>query len=192
MKKLWVILLVTGAVCTCMVQTSFAQNKARRGVSGPMAPVHVGSATLNLGIGIGSEYKDHYYNSPFGMKAAVEWGLWHAGPGTITLGAEAGASFSNGGYYDDYRSRTAIIAMRSAWHYGWKVKGLDTYGGFSGGVGFHHYGYRNNNRFEGDQVIPVFGAFIGASYFVAPRFGFNAEAGYDITRFQVGVIFKLK
>ena len=175
------ILALTG-----IATTSKAQSK------GPATAFRVGSTTLNLGIGVGSEYKGSYYNAPFGMKAAVEWGLWHAGPGTVSLGAETGVSFANGGYYDDYRSHTAVIAMRSAWHYGWKVRGLDTYAGLSAGLGFHHYDYRNDNKYTYNEVIPVVGAFIGASYFVAPRFGFNAEAGYDITNFQVGVIFKLK
>ncbi|MEO5595229.1 MAG: hypothetical protein ABIR15_12020 [Chitinophagaceae bacterium] len=191
MKKSLIISIITAAFCTASVKTLNAQSKTR-GNSGPIAPVRIGSVTLNLGVGIGSEYKGDYYNSPFGIKGAVEWGLWHGGPGTITLGIETGASFSNGGYYDDYRSRTAIVAMRSAWHYGWKVRGLDTYGGFSAGMGFHHYGYHHNDDFNENTVIPVFGGFVGASYFVAPRFGFNAEAGYDITNFQAGVIFKLK
>ncbi|MEO5684322.1 MAG: hypothetical protein ABIQ88_16900 [Chitinophagaceae bacterium] len=189
MKKLTFIPVIMALFCIGLANEAAAQTK------GPMAPVKVGSVTLNIGAGIGSEYKGDYYKSPFGMKGAVEWGLWQAGPGTITLGAETGVSFSNGGgRYDDYRSRTAIIAGRSAWHYGWKVRGLDTYGGFSAGLGFHHYDYRYNanDKFDRNQVIPVIGAFVGASYFVAPRFGFNAEAGYDITNFQVGVIFKLK
>ena len=193
MKKIVIAFLFTTAGCIGMVQHSMAQSKrSRHTAGGPVTPVRVGSATLNLGIGLGSEYKGDYYKSPFGMKAAVEWGLWHAGPGAITLGAETGVSFSNGGYYSDYHSRTAIIAMRSAWHYGWKVRGLDTYGGFSAGIGFHHKDYRNNNKYDANEVIPVLGAFVGASYFVTPQFGFNAEAGYDITSFQVGVIFKLK
>jgi hypothetical protein len=42
-----------------------------------------------------------------------------------------------------------------------------------------------------NTVIPIFGAFVGASYFVTPFFGFNAELGYDITDVQAGIIFKL-
>lgn len=189
MKKIFISAVITLFCITA--QHAVAQSRLR-GNSNPLAPVSVGSVTFNLGAGVGSEYKDDYYNSPFGLKAAVEWGLWHAGPGTITLGAETGTSFSNGGYYNDYKSSTTVAAIRSAWHYGWKVRGLDTYGGFSAGLGFHHYGYLNDSRYNYNQVIPVAGAFIGASYFVTPRFGFNAEAGYDITDFQVGVIFKLK
>ncbi len=192
MKKIVLGFLFTAASFVTL-QPLMAQSKRRNNATtGPVTPMRVGSVTLNLGIGLGGEYKGDYYKSPLGIKAAVEWGLWQAGPGVITLGAETGATFSNGGYYDDYHSRTAVIAMRSAWHYGWKVRGLDTYGGFSAGLGFHHKDYRNNNRYSRNEVIPVLGAFVGASYFVAPRFGFNAEAGYDITAFQVGVIFKLK
>jgi hypothetical protein len=191
MKRISFISLFTTVLCIGMTQHSLAQSRLK-GNSGPVTPVRVGSVTLNLGAGTGSEYKDDYYNSPLGLKAAIEWGLWHAGPGTITLGAETGVSLSNGGYYSDYRSNTTVMAIRSAWHYGWKVRGLDTYGGFSAGLGFHHYQYLNDNRYDANQVIPVPGAFVGASYFVTRRFGFNAEAGYDITDFQVGILFRLK
>ncbi|MBS1667458.1 MAG: hypothetical protein JST58_08780 [Bacteroidetes bacterium] len=160
--------------------------------SGPVTPVRVGSLLFNAGLGVGANYQGDYYNTPFGTKLALEWGLWHAGPGTITLGPEVGGSFSNGGYYNDYRASTIVVAMRSAWHYGWKVPGLDTYGGLSAGIGFHHYNYRNNTDYVYNQAIPVLGGFIGASYFISPTFGFNAEAGSDITNFQVGIVVKLK
>jgi hypothetical protein len=160
--------------------------------AGPVTPVRVGSTILNLGIGIGAEYKGDYYRSAFGTKIAAEWGLWQAGPGVITLGPEFGASFSNKGYRNNYKTRTVIAAIRSAWHYGWKVPGLDTYGGVSAGIGFHHYEYKDNGDYDSNEVIPVPGVFIGASYFVTPAFGFNMEAGYDITNLQVGIVFKLK
>lgn len=159
---------------------------------GVITPVKVGSVVLNLGAGAGAGYRDDYNDAAFGTKIAAEWGLWKAGPGVITLGAEAGGSFSNGYYNSDYRARTIIIAGRSAWHYGWKVRGLDTYGGLSAGLGFHHYDYRNNMHDDRSEVIPVAGIFVGASYFITPVFGFNAEAGYDITNLQIGVVFKLK
>ncbi|HTD39932.1 MAG TPA: hypothetical protein VK671_04870, partial [Mucilaginibacter sp.] len=82
-------------------------------------------------------------------------------------------------------------AARAAWHYGWLVRGLDTYGGVSAGLGFHHYEYDNPNFYSHDSVISVPGIFVGASYFVTPTFGFNAEAGRDITNVQIGVVFKL-
>lgn len=151
-----------------------------------------GSVTFNAGFGVGNEYNSDYYNSALGTKAAIEAGLWNAGPGVISLGGEVGASFSNGGYYDNYRTRTFIIAGRSAWHNGWNVRGLDTYAGLSAGVGFHNYKYDNKGAVTQSEVIPVFGGFIGASYFITPAFGFNIEAGYDITQVQGGIILKIK
>lgn len=159
---------------------------------GPISPVKKGSVTFNAGVGIGNEYNSNYYNSAFGTKAAIEVGLWQAGPGVISLGGEAGASFSNGGLYSGYKTRTVVVAGRSAWHHGWNVKGLDTYAGLSAGAGFNNYRYNNNGKVNENEVIPVFGGFVGASYFVTPVFGFNIEAGYDITQIQGGIVLKLK
>ncbi|MEP7163686.1 MAG: hypothetical protein ABI741_03275 [Ferruginibacter sp.] len=167
-----------------------------------VTPFRKGSVTVNLGVGMGVDYKGDYkyYNSGngFGTKAALEVGVWQAGPGVVSLGAEVGGTFSNGTNkkYNDFRSRTVIVAGRSAWHYGWKVSGLDTYAGVSAGAGFHHYDYYDDhnvpNYYKNDEVIPVFGGFVGASYFFTPGFGVNVEAGYDITNIQAGVIFKLR
>ncbi|MDH7460996.1 hypothetical protein QEG73_06885 [Chitinophagaceae bacterium 26-R-25] len=182
--------IILGALLigSLLTGTAEAQSKSAQ----PVSPMRVGSATLNLGIGVGAPYDGHYNGNAFGTKIAAEWGLWQAGPGVITLGGEFGGSFSNKSYYNDHdhwQARTIVLAMRSAWHYGWKVKGLDTYAGLSAGIGFERYGYEDNRE---NDVIPVFGGFVGASYFFTPGFGVNAEAGYDITNFQVGVVFKLK
>jgi hypothetical protein len=187
MKKIQFIVLLAAITCGNLTATN-AQTKRS---NGQVTPVKVGTVLLNIGVGVGAEYKGDYYNTAPAIKAALEFGLWQAGPGVITLGAAVGGSTSKGGfYYNDYKSSTIVIAGRSAWHYGWKVRGLDTYAGLSAGIGFHNYNYVNNNK--KDQVIPVLGGFVGASYFVTPRFGFNVEAGYDITSFQGGVVFKLK
>ncbi|HRI25497.1 MAG TPA: hypothetical protein PLZ45_12535 [Ferruginibacter sp.] len=151
-----------------------------------------GSITFNAGVGAGTEYKSDYYNSALGTKGSLEFGLWQAGPGVISLGVEAGTSFSNGGYYNDYKTSTVVVAGRSAWHHGWNVRNLDTYAGLSAGVGFHQYRYSNNGKVKQDEIIPVFGGFVGASYFITPSFGLNIEAGYDITQVQGGIIIKLK
>lgn len=183
MKKVSVLVIALFSIC--FSQNAFSQSKSHVGAS----PVEVGSTILNLGIGVGANYKGENYNTAFGFKAALEFGLWEAGPGVITLGPEIGSSISTGNYQSyNYDTRTFIIAARSAWHFGWNVPNLDTYGGFSGGIGFHHYD--NGNDPSSSTVIPVFGVFVGASYFVSPTFGFNAEAGYDITAFQAGVVFK--
>ncbi|MBL0183195.1 MAG: hypothetical protein IPP96_13200 [Chitinophagaceae bacterium] len=177
------ILFSLGIISTAVVS---AQDR------GIVSPVEKGSITFNAGVGTGTEYKSDYYNSALGTKASIEAGLWNAGPGVITLGVEAGTSFSNGGYYDNYKTSTLIVAGRSAWHHGWNVRNLDTYAGLSAGVGFHQYRYNKNGEVKQNEVIPVFGGFVGASYFITPRFGVNIEAGYDITQIQGGIIFKLK
>ena len=76
-------------------QRVFSQNKGGSGGSGPM---QLGSVLLNMGIGIGADYKGESYGTPFGFKVAAEFGLWDAGPGVISLGPELGASFSSGAY----------------------------------------------------------------------------------------------
>jgi hypothetical protein len=142
--------------------------------------------------GIGNEYNSNYYNSALGTKAVIEAGLWQAGPGVITLGGEVGGSFSSGGTLDNYKASTVIVAGRSAWHHGWNVRGLDTYAGLSAGIGFNQYKYNKNGTVKQSETIPVFGGFVGASYFITPSFGINLEAGYDITQIQGGIILKLK
>lgn len=159
----------------------------------PVSPVEKGSVIFNAGVGIGNEYNSNYYNKALGTKAAVEVGMWQAGPGVITLGVQAGGTFANGGTLDNYKAHTLIVAGRSAWHHGWNVKGLDTYAGLSAGAGFNQYSYnKNEDRIKQNEVIPVFGGFVGASYFITPSFGFNVEAGRDITQIQGGIVFKLK
>ncbi len=161
-------------------------------LQGDIAPFGVGSATANLGVGVGAPYDGD--NGGFGFKLAAEYGIWQAGPGVISLGPEVGMSISSNYhhlYNDNYRGHTLVVAARGAYHYGWGVAGLDTYGGFSFGPGFHHLENKTTG-FTDNTTLPIFGAFVGASYFINPQFGFNAEAGFDITNFQVGVIVKLQ
>lgn len=173
-----------------MLGASLSASAQSRGVNGPTQPVQVGSVILNLGLGVGANYQNANYNSAFGTKASMEVGLWEAGPGVITLGGEIGGSFTNGGYDDNYKAHTIVVAGRAAWHAGWGIKGLDTYGGVSAGPGFRHVHY-DDPTYNNNDVVAALGIFVGASYFVTPNFGFNAEAGYDITNLQVGIVFKL-
>ncbi len=192
MKKVIVPLVVL--VSVLFTQRTFSQTSHHTGANGVVTPMEVGSIFLNLGVGVGADYKGESYGTPFGFKASAEYGLWDAGPGVITLGPEIGGTFSsstNSGF--NTKANTFVTAGRAAWHYGWEVPNLDTYGGFSAGLGFHSYTYNDgNNEISNNTVIPAFGAFAGASYFITPTFGFNAEFGFDITNFQVGVVFKLQ
>jgi hypothetical protein len=192
MKK--VIVPFVFLVSVLSSQHTFSQSSHSSGANGVVTPMEVGSIFLNLGVGVGADYKGESYGTPFGFKASAEYGLWDAGPGVITLGPEIGGTFSSGtnsGFTT--KSNTFVTAGRAAWHYGWQVPNLDTYGGFSAGLGFHSYTYDDGNyNTSNNTVIPAFGAFAGASYFITPTFGFNAEFGFDITNFQVGVVFKLQ
>ncbi|MEO6254049.1 MAG: hypothetical protein ABIO79_12120 [Ferruginibacter sp.] len=180
MKKQNLIFAILFSLGIVSVATSTAQSFEK------------GSVTFSAGVGVGAEYNSNYYNSAFGTKAVLEAGMWQAGPGVISLGAEFGGTFSNGGTLNNYRARTIVVAGRSAWHHGWNVKGLDTYAGLSAGAGFNQYRYENNEVVRQNEVIPVFGAFVGASYYITPTFGVNIEAGRDITQVQAGIIFKIK
>jgi hypothetical protein len=178
-------------------QNLYSQSKSHSTTNGETTPMQLGSVFVNAGIGVGANYYGSYdYGTAFGFKIAAEFGLWQAGPGVISLGPEIGGSFSTGaygGYYSgDGTNNAFVIACRGAWHFGWNVPNLDTYAGASAGIGFNHYTYYSNNSNSNNRVIPAFGGFVGASYFINPNFGFNAEAGYDITLFQVGVVFKIQ
>ncbi|MFT3908433.1 MAG: hypothetical protein QM737_03340 [Ferruginibacter sp.] len=188
--------IIPATLLIFILSISIASNAQSR--KGLVTPFRKGTVTFNAGVGFGTDYKNEYSSSSaIGTKAAFEFGVWKAGPGIISLGIEAGATTSNRSdryHYDDFRAHTIVVAGRSAWHYGWKVPGLDTYAGISTGAGFHHYDYYKNphDRYDYNDVIPVVGAFVGVSYFFSPVFGVNAEAGFDITSVQGGIIFKLK
>jgi hypothetical protein len=194
MTKLLTVRTLLIATLLGIAISSSAQHPGQHAPTGPTTPMEVGTVTVSGGLGVGSYYDGDYYNAAFGLKGVVEAGIWEAGPGVVTLGGEIGGSFSSGGYqyYNNYSSRTVIVAARAAWHYGWQVPGLDTYGGVSAGLGFHHYQYSDPGSYSHNSVIAVPGIFVGASYFVTPTFGFNAEAGHDITDVQVGIIFKIQ
>lgn len=184
MKTTKIFPLIVPVMALFIASTAVAQ--------APTEPVGKGSVTFSAGIGVGNEYNSNYYNSAVGTKAVIEAGLWNAGPGTITLGGEVGGSFSKGGRLNNYKAHTLVIAGRSAWHHGWNVKGLDTYAGLAAGAGFNQYSYNDGETIRQNEVIPVFGGFVGASYFFTPVFGVNVEAGYDITQVQAGIVLKLK
>ncbi len=193
MKRKIITAAATLFLCIGVAADSIAQKS-----NSPVTPFRKGSVTLNLGVGFGTDYKNDFRSSStFGTKAALEFGIWKAGPGVVSLGAEVGATTSNKSnknFNNDFKANTIVVAGRSAWHYGWKVPGLDTYGGVSAGAAFYHYDYDNNGgpRSDFNDVFPVLGGFVGASYFFTPSFGVNAEAGFDITSLQAGVIFKFK
>jgi len=198
MKKMKLILGVVAMSAAALISN---QAQAQKG-NGSGNTFDVGSTTLNIGIGLGrgsyggyGYYGSSYYGygNAFGVKAAVERGMWQLGPGVLSLGAEVGGSFSNA-HYNGYKSNIIIVAIRSAYHFGWNVDKLDTYGGVSLGPGFRSYNYTDqqvSNKYTKHDVVVSPGIYVGASYCCSPNIGVNVEAGYDITQIQGGIIFKL-
>src|ERR1035438_2490569 len=146
MKKttyIFISLMLSGYI---FVTDTFAQK-------GPVDPMSVDSWTLNMGIGAGIHYNTGVYAPGFGpgLQFSFEKGMWQLGPGVLTLGAEMGFSYFSytgfygayyyhGVYYGDFYYKchwlNFIMAARCAYHYGWKVPGLDTYGGIATGIRF--------------------------------------------------------
>lgn len=189
---IFISILFSGCIFT---NDTFAQK-------GPMDPMSKDSWTINFGIGPGIQYYSGYA-SGFGpgFQAAFEKGMWQLGPGVLTLGAEMGFSYFSYSYGAGrntfkYNWFSIITAARCAYHYGWQVKGLDTYGGIASGIRFLIFNatYDNLDVYGYNPAMVNFfpGFFVGGSYFFNPTLGVNAEFGYNTTYAQVGLIFKVK
>jgi hypothetical protein len=155
----------------------------------------LGTWVINAGVGPGA----HYFGNGVGfgpaLKASFETGMWDLGPGVITLGGEATFSFFSHHYGQSWNESwiNFIFAARGAFHYGWNVEGLDTYGGIPLGIGFCAHGWDDHPGNSGyTPVYPYAGIFLGASYFFTKSFGINGEVGYNSTLANIGVVFKLK
>lgn len=184
-------LLLRAAMCTILCGI-LAPSLAQPGSNSRISPIDVGSISINAGAGFGVPYKGSL-GVPFGVKASINWGVVSLGAGVITLGVSSGGSFSHGSVDSISETTTRIyLQARVAWHYGWLAPGLDVYGGLSSGLGADrfHYGDPLDNTTRSVHLIA--GIFAGASYFVTPGFGFNAEAGDDITILQIGLIAKIQ
>ncbi|MCX6304795.1 MAG: hypothetical protein NT040_07495 [Bacteroidetes bacterium] len=169
-----------------------------RGVvaQGPLDPVRLGTWIVNAGAGSGT----HFFGNGVGvgpaLKGSFETGMWDLGPGVITLGGEATISFFSQHYGIDNWNESwvnFIFGARGAYHYGWNVEGLDTYGGIPLGIGFCAHGWDHHaGNYGYTPVYPYGGIFFGASYFFTKTFGVNGEVGYNSTYANIGVVFKLK
>jgi hypothetical protein len=187
MKKTKLLRIASSLLLCGCVTTSDAQIGSHLSIN----PIQVGSIYVNAGVGLGVPYKGNV-GTPFGVKASINWGVVQLGSGVITLGLSAGGSFSHGSTEGvPQSSNSVVILARGAWHYGWDVPGLDFYGGLSSGLAIHrfHYGAPLDRTSNSADLLP--GIFVGASYFVIPAFGFNAELGDDITILQIGILVKI-
>ena len=182
-KKLKITLIL--AVLACFIMPSFSAN-------GPEDPAGPGNGIIGFGFGPGIGY---YGGSGFGPAFLVHYdhSIWQVGPGTISLGGQIGTSF----FGHDYSGYTAHwvnmgFVCRGAYHYGWKVPGLDTYAGFGMGTWFSMYNDDDNDPGKDSfhaGFLPT--AFFGGSYFFNDLLGVNAEMGYNFAYFSVGLNFRI-
>jgi hypothetical protein len=187
MKKVTLVIIVF------LITVLFTANPAFS--KGPLDPVRLNTWVVNAGIGPGA----HYFSNGIGfgpaIKASFEAGMWDLGPGVITLGGEVSFSFFSQHYGDGWNETWAnfIFGARGAYHYGWDVEGLDTYGGIPLGIGFCGHGWNHDAGHHGyTPVYPYFGVFFGASYFFTKTIGINGEVGYNSTYANIGMVYKLK
>jgi hypothetical protein len=163
---------------------------------GSVDPAGPGSGILGFGFGPGIPY---YGGSGFGPAILVHYdhSIWKAGPGTISLGGQIGTSFfwhnySHENAHYKYSWTNLGFVFRGAYHYGWKVPGLDTYGGFGAGTWFSMYnddGYDSGKKHSQVGFLPT--VFFGGSYFFNDAIGFNTEFGYNFAYATIGLNFRI-
>jgi hypothetical protein len=164
--------------------------------NGPKDPAGQGSGVFGFGFGPGIPF---YGGSGFGPAIVVHYdhSIWRVGPGSISLGGQIGTSFfwNNYSHADlqyKYRWTNLGFVFRGAYHYGWKVPGLDTYAGFGTGTWFSMYnngGYDEGKKPSQVGFLPT--AFIGGSYFFNDLIGLNAEFGFNFAYATIGLNFRL-
>jgi hypothetical protein len=164
--------------------------------NGPGDPAGKSNGILGFGFGPGIPF---YGSQGFGPAILVHYdhGIWDAGPGTISLGGQIGTSFftENMSHHEvNYRHHWTNLGFvfRAAYHYGWKVPGLDTYAGFGAGTVFSFYddgGYDPEKKAIHAGLLPT--AFMGGSFFFNEVVGLNAEFGYDFAYMSIGINFRL-
>ncbi len=187
MKNLTIILTLLMITAGIAVQPVSGQ--------GPVNPAGAGTGILGFGFGPGIPY---FGGSGFGPAILVHYdqSIWQAGPGSVSLGGQMGVSFfstdfSHKGIPYTNRWTNFGIVFRSAYHYGWKVPGLDTYAGFGAGTLVNTY---RNNEFgtsiNDSQVGFLPTCFIGGTYFFNKVIGMNAEFGYNFAIASIGLDFR--
>lgn len=184
MKKLIKMFCVLALVAGFSVP-SFSAN-------GPVDPARPGTGIIGFGFGPGVPYWGSNGVGP-AFLFHYDHSIWQAGPGVISLGGQIGTSFftDNSSDWDRSWTHTAFV-FRGAYHYGWKVPGLDTYAGFGAGPRVSFY---NGNHNGDDYNDTEFGftptSFLGGSYFFNHTFGVNAEMGFNLAYFSVGLNFRI-
>jgi hypothetical protein len=172
-----------------------------------------GTSAVNLGIGIGNTIT---YDNGYGgyapispaFTASYEYGIAHAGIGTIGAGLQLGIqgseyTYDNGnGYIAKERWTTLSFSPRATYHFDVLTrKKIDFYpivqlNVYSYGYSYTQTGIDNNghprtyNPSTNNSVGVYPSILIAVRYFVTPNFGFYSELGYDISIIKAGFTFK--
>ncbi|MFZ4520936.1 MAG: hypothetical protein ACOYNC_04490 [Bacteroidales bacterium] len=164
--------------------------------NGPLDPAGKGNGILGFGFGPAIPFYGSNGSGP-AFIIRYDHGIWRAGPGTISLGGQIGTSFFWHHYwhkdvqYTEHWTNLGFV-FRAAYHYGWKVPGLDTYAGFGGGTVFSMYndgGYYPETKPSHVGYLPS--VFFGGTYFFSPVVGINAEFGYNFAYAAIGLNFRI-
>jgi hypothetical protein len=188
MRRRMLVKVIGIAMCFFTMTHVYSQKSA------PVDPMSQGSWILGVGVGPGTHVFGNGYGFGPGFKVFFERGIWQLGPGVLSLGGDIGFSFFSDRFLDEGRENwlNFMFGARGAYHYGWNVAGLDTYGGIPLGIGFSVYSHNKTAGYRGYQgIFPYVGFFLGTSYFFNNQFGINGEVGYNVTYANLGVIFKL-
>lgn len=167
---------------------------------------------ITLGFGLDPYGRATKYNAGFGYKQTsigpiiltYERGITDLlGIGRIGVGGAVAQTFytgksylGNNGYeYKSNRSRTTL-AFRAAYHFDFGVEKLDVYAGIGGAFHIYSDSDKTNNPFDpayNKRRMTVGGGpsvFGGVRYLFTNNFGVYAEAGYDISALNGGLVFK--
>lgn len=162
---------------------------------GQLDPVRLNSLTIHASTGPGIPYFGNGAGFGPSIKGVAEKGMWDLGPGVVTLGGEATLSFFSHHFGQNWNEWwfNMIFGARAAYHYGWNIEGLDTYGGLPLGIGFSIHGVDDHPGSLGNTpVYPYAGIFFGTTYFFNHTFGVNGEVGFNSTYASIGVVMKVK
>jgi hypothetical protein len=137
------------------------------------------------------------------LTASLDYGLFRAGPGTISAGlilgyAKSYAKYkfvsSTANYY--YTYNYVLAAFRGAFHIcpGFNDQ-LDIYAGFMAGWNYVNSKFDSDFKFTGVRPAAeashfLGGAFVGGRFFFVPKFGVNVELGYGISVVNIGASLK--
>ncbi|MDR0510043.1 MAG: hypothetical protein LBH06_02990 [Rikenellaceae bacterium] len=178
--------------CVFAVSVASAQNEFEKGVT-----------RINLGVGVGgSTFGEGYSTTVPPIAASAEWGvvdeLFDAEACSLGVGGYLGytaAKYKYAGVNYGYNVSGVIIGARSAIHYQFNVKKLDTYGGLMVGYNIASakaYGNWGNTPTTNLSVGGFsWSLYFGANYRFTEKLGAFAELGYGISYLTLGLSLKL-